>query len=37
MADKIEVLNELKDRIMANTRIQDQEEALEIARKWMNS
>ena len=36
MPDKMDKLNELKERILANTDIQDQDEALEIARKWIN-
>ena len=37
MPDKMDKLNELKERILANTDVQDQDEALEIARKWMNN
>ena len=36
MTDKMDILNELKERIMTNTNVRDQEKALEIARRWVN-
>jgi len=32
--DKMELIEDLKQRIMANSNVQDEQKALDIARRW---